>query len=68
VIAVESAFDPNALSWRGARGLMQLTPDTARRYGVADVLDPVDNLRGGAEYLAGLLKLFDNGLSLTPAA
>ena len=68
VIAVESAFNPNAVSGRGAGGLMQLTPETARRYGVANVFDPADNVRAGAQYLTELLKLFDNDLSLTLAA
>jgi soluble lytic murein transglycosylase-like protein len=68
VVAVESAFDPKAVSRQGAVGLMQLMPDTAQRYGVIDPYDPVDNLRGGARYLGDLLKLFDQDLSLTLAA
>jgi soluble lytic murein transglycosylase-like protein len=68
VIAVESAFNANAVSRRGAGGLMQLMPNTARRYGVADVFDPADNVRAGAIYLTELLKLFDNDLQLTLAA
>ena len=68
VIAVESAFDPDAVSPRGASGLMQLMPETARRYGVVNVFDPADNVRAGARYLAYLMELFDNDLSLALAA
>src|SRR5215468_10795767 len=68
VIAVESGYDPNAVSRRGARGLMQLMPETAKRYGVANVLDPADNVRGGAQYLAELLKMFEYDLQLALAA
>ncbi len=68
VISVESGYNPNALSRRGAGGLMQLMPETAKRYGVANVFDPSDNLRGGAQYLAELLLMFDNDLRLALAA
>jgi soluble lytic murein transglycosylase-like protein len=68
VVEVESAFDPRALSRRGAVGLMQLMPDTARRYGVVDPYDPADNLQAGARYLGDLLRLFDQDLSLALAA
>jgi soluble lytic murein transglycosylase-like protein len=68
VIAAESAFDPGAVSRRGAGGLMQLMPETARRYGVVNVFDPADNVRAGAQYLAYLMELFDNDLSLALAA
>jgi soluble lytic murein transglycosylase-like protein len=68
VISVESGYDTNALSRRGAGGLMQLMPETAKRYGVANVFDPVDNVRGGARYLAELLKMFENDLQLALAA
>ena len=47
---------------------MQLMPETARRYDVADIWDPRDNLRGGARYLRDLLTMFDNNLSLALAA
>ncbi|HQR68757.1 MAG TPA: transglycosylase SLT domain-containing protein, partial [Thermoanaerobaculia bacterium] len=57
VMLVESNFNPRAVSRKGARGLMQLMPETARRFGVADRFDPLENLRGGVEYLAGLLRL-----------
>lgn len=68
VIEVESGYDPKARSPKGALGLMQLMPATARRYGVTDALDPVQNLRGGAAYLRDLLALFDQDLKLALAA
>ena len=68
VITVESNYNPRALSKRGAAGLMQLMPDTARRYNVADVFDPAQNIRAGAQYLADLMKLFGNNLHLALAA
>lgn len=68
VIAVESAYNPKALSPKGAAGLMQLMPDTARRYGVADRFDPDQNLLGGALYLRDLIARFDNRLDLALAA
>lgn len=68
VISVESNYNPKAVSKKGAQGLMQLMPDTARRYGVADALDPEQNLHGGARYLHDLLQLFDSDLSLALAA
>jgi soluble lytic murein transglycosylase-like protein len=68
VISVESGYNPKAVSKRGAGGLMQLMPATAKRYGVADVFDPADNVRGGAQYLSELLRLFGNDLKLVLAA
>ena len=67
VIAVESAFQSNAVSPKEARGLMQLIAGTAERFDVDDVFDPADNIRGGARYLAWLLKTFDGDLSLALA-
>ncbi|MCW5581322.1 MAG: lytic transglycosylase domain-containing protein [Luteimonas sp.] len=58
VIEVESAYRADARSPKGALGLMQLMPATAQRYGVADPLDPDDNLRGGIRYLRDLLARF----------
>ena len=58
VIAVESAGRPKAISPKGARGLMQLIPATARRFGVADSFDPAQNILGGAAYLDWLLNRF----------
>jgi soluble lytic murein transglycosylase-like protein len=68
VIAVESSYNPKAVSKAGAVGLMQLMPGTAKRYGVADAFDPEQNLRGGANYLRDLLNLFGSDVSLALAA
>jgi soluble lytic murein transglycosylase-like protein len=68
VITVESGFNPQAVSSRGARGLMQLRPATARHYGVSDVFDPSQNIRGGVSYLKDLLVRFDSDLELALAA
>jgi soluble lytic murein transglycosylase-like protein len=67
IIHAESAFRPNAVSHAGAQGLMQLIPATASRFGVGDVFDPNQNIRGGVQYLAWLLKRFDNNLTLAAA-
>jgi len=67
VIHAESAFKPNALSRAGAQGLMQLMPATARRFGVSDPWNPAQNIRGGVEYLAWLLRRFNGNLSLAAA-
>ena len=68
VIAVESAFNPRAVSRAGAQGLMQLLPRTARRYGVDDAFDPEQNVRGGARYLSDLLRRYGENLELALAA
>lgn len=68
VISVESGYNAKAVSRRGASGLMQLMPTTAKRYGVANVLDPAENVRAGAQYLSDLLRLFQNDLQLALAA
>jgi soluble lytic murein transglycosylase-like protein len=68
VISVESRYSPKAVSKAGAIGLMQLMPETAKRYGVADPLDPLQNLRGGARYLRYLLKKYNNDRNLALAA
>lgn len=68
VIAVESGFDPRAVSPKGAKGLMQLMPATARRFGVGDVFAVHDNLHGGAAYLSLLMTMFENDRSLALAA
>ncbi|GLQ33799.1 murein transglycosylase [Amylibacter marinus] len=60
VIAVESAGKVDAQSKAGAKGLMQLIPDTAARFGVTDSSDPAQNIAGGAAYLGWLLKEFEN--------
>jgi soluble lytic murein transglycosylase-like protein len=68
VISVESGYNPKAISKNGASGLMQLMPNIANRYGVVDLLDPVQNLHGGAKYLRDMLILFKNDVSLAVAA
>lgn len=68
VIAVESNFEARAESPRQARGLMQLMPETARRFGVADPFDPVGNLMGGMGYLRWLLAYFRGDVRLALAA
>ncbi len=68
VISVESGFNEKAVSPKGAKGLMQLMPGTARRYGVADVFDPAQNIKGGTAYLRDLMALFNNDVSLVLAA
>ena len=68
VIVVESNFDARCVSNKGAKGLMQLMPETARRYGVRDVFDVEQNIRGGIRYLADLLEMFPNDLSRALAA
>ncbi len=68
VIVVESAFNPRAVSKRGALGLMQLKPSTARRYGVSNAFDPEQNITAGTHYLRDLLTRFGNNLELTLAA
>jgi soluble lytic murein transglycosylase-like protein len=68
VIKAESAFDPFALSSAGARGLMQLMPDTAAQHGVADIHDPRSNIEGGVRHLRLLLDRFRGNLTLALAA
>lgn len=67
IIHAESAYRPNALSRVGAQGLMQLMPATARRFGVSNAFEPGQNIRGGVQYLAWLLKRFDGNLTLAAA-
>lgn len=68
VIMVESGGNPNAVSPAGARGLAQLMPGTARRYGVKDIFDPAQNVKGSAAYLSDLIKMFRGDLVLVLAA
>jgi len=68
VISVESGYNASAVSSAGAVGLMQLMPETAKRYKVADRRNPEQNIHGGAQYLRDLLRLYNNNLHLTLAA
>jgi soluble lytic murein transglycosylase-like protein len=63
----ESSFKPRALSYKGARGLMQLMPPTAARFGVRDIWDPKQNIEGGAKYMRFLLDLFSGDVRLALA-
>jgi hypothetical protein len=67
VIQVESEFDPFAVSSKGAQGLMQLMPFTARRFGVSDPFDPRQNIMGGVQYLRLLLDMFQGDVALAVA-
>lgn len=67
IIHAESAYNPNALSRVGAQGLMQLMPATARRFGVTNAFDARQNIHGGVQYLAWLLRRFKGDLTLAAA-
>jgi soluble lytic murein transglycosylase-like protein len=68
IIHAESAYRPHVVSPKNAQGLMQLIPATARRFGVKDAFDPAQNIEGGVQYLAWLLKRYKNDLTLASAA
>ncbi|WP_018150114.1 lytic transglycosylase domain-containing protein [Leeia oryzae] len=68
IITAESGYQPDAVSPRGALGMMQMMPATAVRYGVKNPMNPEQNIRGGAKYLRDLLKMFDQNLELAVAA
>ena len=68
IIRTESNGNARAVSPKGAMGLMQLMPTTARQFGVSDPFDPLANIRGGVEYLGNLLREFSGNLSLALAA
>ena len=63
----ESSFKPRAISYKGARGLMQLIPPTASRFGVTNIWDPKQNIEGGARYMRFLLDLFSGDVRLALA-
>jgi soluble lytic murein transglycosylase-like protein len=68
IIRAESNYESTAVSPKGARGLMQLMPDTARAYGVSDFFDPEQNIEGGTKYLKDLIKLYGGKTGLVLAA
>jgi hypothetical protein len=68
IIKTESNYNPRAISPKGAIGLMQLMPSTARQYGVTNIYDPEDNVLGGAKYLKELTSLYQRNLDLVLAA
>lgn len=68
IIQIESGFEPRAVSSKGAKGLMQLMPRTARDMGARNVLDPRQNIFAGARYLRVLLDVFDGNVTLAAAA
>jgi soluble lytic murein transglycosylase-like protein len=63
----ESSFKPRAMSYKGARGLMQLMPGTAARFGVKNIWDPQQNIEGGARYMRFLMDMFGGDVALTLA-
>lgn len=68
IIRVESAFNSRAVSPKNAQGLMQLIPETAKRFRVKDAFDPEENIKGGLSYLQWLLAFFQGNVSLVAAA
>jgi soluble lytic murein transglycosylase-like protein len=68
VMATESSFNPRAVSPKNAQGLMQLIPETAERFGVKQVFNPVENIKGGLAYLRWLLAFFQGDVPLVLAA
>jgi len=68
MIQAESGFNPLAISRKGAKGLMQLMPETALRMNVSNVFNPKENIEGGVRHFKYLLSLFNNDLRLSLAA
>lgn len=67
IIRAESNYNPRAVSTKGAMGLMQLMPETAKKYGVKNLFDPWENIEGGVRYLKDLIKLYNNQTDLVLA-
>lgn len=68
IIRTESNYDPDAVSPKGAMGLMQLMPETAKRYGVRDIYNPRENIEGGVKYLKYLMDLYNGKTDYVLAA
>jgi hypothetical protein len=68
MVRTESNYNPWAVSSKGARGLMQLIPETGRRFGVQDFFDPRQNIEGGVRYIKYLLNMFEGNVDLSLAA
>lgn len=68
MIQVESNFDPYAVSVKNCKGLMQLHPDTAVRFGVDDIFNPEENISGGVRYFSFLMEHFDQNMDFALAA
>jgi soluble lytic murein transglycosylase-like protein len=68
IMQAESSFNPYAVSHKGARGLMQMMPETASRYGVRDIYNPVENIRAGVKHIKYLSEMFDHKYSHVIAA
>jgi len=68
IIEKESHFNPHAVSKSGAIGLMQLMPETAKLFGINDLYNPVENIKGGIKYLRDLFEMFGSDLELVLAA
>lgn len=68
IIMAESRYNPRAISKRGAKGLMQLMPCTAKAFGVEDSFNPLQNINGGVRYFKKLIKLFNGDIMLALAA
>lgn len=68
IIMAESSYNPRAISKRGAKGLMQLMPHTAKAFGVNDSFNPEQNISGGVRYFKQLTKLFNGNIMLALAA
>jgi soluble lytic murein transglycosylase-like protein len=68
IIMAESGYNPKAVSKKGAKGLMQLMPETAEALGVQDIFNPAENINGGVKYLKRLIKRYDGNIELALAA